>query len=333
MMKEPGLPVTMKDELVTVFGGSGFLGRHVVRALVKRGYRVRVAVRRPDLAGHLQPLGQVGQIYACQANLRYPESIAPALKDAAAAVNCVGILHETGAQKFDAVIARGMKQVAKTAAAQGIKTLVQISAIGAGLSDAHYARANFEGEKCVQEIFPQAVILRPSLIFGPEDSFFNKFASLARFMPFLPLIGGGQTLFQPVFVDDVAKAVAKAVDGKVTPGIYELGGPEILTFKQILQRILQVTLRKRLLVPLPFPLAYMQALFLQLLPNPLLTVDQVRMLKGSYAVSEKALLEGRTLQGLGIRPVPLDAVLPTYLWRFRKGGQFAENPAEISPVK
>ena len=323
-------PVTMRDELVTVFGGSGFLGRHVVRALVKRGYRVRVAVRHPELANFLQPLGLVGQVHAVQANLRYPESIKSALAGASAAVNCVGILHESGTQKFDALIAKGMERVAQAAHKHGIKKLVQISAIGAGTNDADYNIANAEGEKNVQRVFPHAVIMRPSLIFGAEDSFFNKFANLARFTPVLPLIGGGHTRFQPVYVDDVAKAVAQAVEGGISPGIYELGGPEIITFKEILERILRVTLRKRLLVPLPFALAYIKAFFLQLLPNPLLTVNQVRMLKGDYTISEAALREGRTLDAFGIRPVALDAVLPTYLWRFRKGGQFAEAPSETA---
>ncbi len=329
MSKETPLSITMREELVTVFGGTGFLGRHVVRKLVKRGYRVRVAVRRPELAGFLQPLGLVGQIHAVQANVRYPDSVAGALKDAHAAVNCVGILVETGTQKFDALIAQGMEKVAQAARSKGIKTLVQISALGAGTNDAHYNLANAEGEKKVQHIFPQAVIFRPSLIFGPEDSFFNKFANLVRFTPMLPLVGGGCTRFQPVFVDDVAEAVAKAVDGGISPGIYELGGSEILTFKQILQRILQVTMRKRLLIPLPFALAHLQAMFLQLLPNPLLTVDQVRMLKGDYIVSDKAKAEGRTLPGLGIKPMKIEAILPLYLWRYRKGGQFAEIPDDI----
>jgi uncharacterized protein YbjT (DUF2867 family) len=335
MNQDFATPVTMKEELVTVFGGSGFLGRHVVRALVKCGYRVRAAVRRPELAGHLQPLGLVGQVHAVQANLRYPDSVARALQGASAAVNCVGILIESGKQSFNAVQAEGARNIAQAVKHAGIPRLVHVSAIGADAdSDSIYARTKAAGEKAVHEIVPHAILIRPSIIFGPEDSFFNKFASLARFFPALPLIGGGRTRFQPVFVDDVAEAVARCINGQAKPGaVYELGGPEVKTFRELLEITLQETLRKRLLIPLPFALAKLKAAFLQLLPNPLLTVDQVRLLEQDNVVSARSLSDGRTLQGLGIRPVPLDAVLPTYLWRFRKGGQFAENVNEISPVK
>ena len=328
-------PVTMKDELVTVFGGSGFLGRHVVRALIRRGYRVRVAVRRPDLAGFLQPLGLVGQVHAVQANLRYPDSIARAVDGASAVVNCVGILYQSGKQTFHSVQTEGARQIAAAASRAGIARFVHVSAIGADEESASdYARAKALGEKAVFENLPLAVILRPSIIFGPEDNFFNKFAKLAQLLPLLPLIGGGRTRLQPVFVDDVAEAVALSVDGQATAGaIYELGGPEVKTFRELMEITLRETLHSRLLVPLPFWLAKLKAAFLQILPKPMLTVDQVKLLETDNVVSDAALREGRTLAAFGIRPMPLDAVLPTYLWRFRKGGQFAESPVEPIDVK
>jgi uncharacterized protein YbjT (DUF2867 family) len=314
----------LNGKLVTVFGGSGFLGRHVVRALVKRGYRVRAAVRRPDLAGHLQPLGAVGQIQAVQANLRYPDTIARALQGADAVVNLVGILYQSGKQTFDTVQAEAPGQIAKAAAAAGISTLVHVSAIGADAnSPAAYARTKAAGEAGVLAAFPTAVIMRPSIVFGPEDGFFNLFAGLARISPFLPLVGGGVTKFQPVYVGDVAEAVARAIDGCVKPGAtYELGGPEVKTFRECLELMLAETRRKRLLLPLPFGLAKIQASVMQLLPKPLLTVDQVKLLETDNVVSEAARQEGRTLEGLGITPTTLAAILPTYLWPYRPNGQF-----------
>lgn len=321
------------SQLVTVFGGSGFVGRHVVRALVKRGYRVRVAVRRPDLAGFLQPLGTVGQIHAVQANLRYPDSVAAAVKGADAVVNLVGILQESGRQSFAAVQANGTRAIAQACAALGVTRLVQVSAIGADRESASlYARSKAEAEAAVTQAVPGAVILRPSIVFGPEDGFFNRFASLARMLPVLPLIGGGETKFQPVFVGDVAEAVARAVDGAVAGGrIYELGGPEVKSFRELLAYICAVTGRKRLLAALPFPLARIQAqvleivdtLTLGLLPNELkLTRDQITLLESDNVVSQAATAEGRTLEGLGVTPSSIEAVVPSYLWRFRKTGQF-----------
>ena len=221
----------MTDRLVTVFGGSGFIGRHTVRALAKRGYRVRVAVRRPDLAFHLQPLGNVGQIHAVQANLRYPTSIAAAVEGADAVVNLVGLLHESGRNSFEAVQAFGAGAVARAARAASATQFIQVSAIGAdAASSADYARTKAKGEAAVREAFAEAVTLRPSIVFGPEDDFFNRFAAMARLSPFLPLVGGGETRFQPVFVGDVAEAIARGVDGALKPGAtYELGGPEIIT--------------------------------------------------------------------------------------------------------
>jgi len=242
------------DTLVTVFGGSGFIGRHVVRALAKRDYRIRVAVRRPDLAGHLQPLGRVGQIMPVQANLRYPASIDAAIRDAAIVVNLVGILAQSGAQKFDAVQNLGAASVARAAAQAGAR-LIHVSAIGADeKSSSAYGRSKAAGEKAVLAAVPAATIMRPSVVFGPEDQFTNRFAALGRMMPFLPLIGGGGTRLQPVFVGDVATAIADAADGKTRAGtIYELGGPRIFTMRQILEFVLATTERSRMLAPLPFP--------------------------------------------------------------------------------
>lgn len=327
------------QQLVTVFGGSGFVGRHVVRALVKRGYRVRVAVRRPDLAGFLQPLGMVGQIHAVQANLRYPDSVAAAVKGASAVVNLVGILQEGGRQNFAAVQANGARVIAQACAAAGIARLVHVSAIGADAgSKSLYARSKAEGEAAVLAAVQGAVILRPSIVFGPEDGFFNRFAALARMLPALPLVGGGDTRFQPVFVGDVAEAVARGVDGVVTGGrIYELGGPEVKSFRELLAYICEVIDRKRLLLPLPFPLARIQAgvfeildtLTLGLLPDAIkLTRDQVTLLESDNVVSAAAVAEGRSFEGLGIAPVSVEAIVPSYLWRFRKTGQFDTARAE-----
>jgi uncharacterized protein YbjT (DUF2867 family) len=310
--------------LVTVFGGSGFVGRHVVRALAKQGWRVRVAVRRPDLAGHLQPMGGVGQIMPLQANLRYPDSVTRAVQGADAVVNLVGILYESGRQSFDTVQAEGPRAIAIAAAKAGISNVVHLSAIGADAqSPAAYARSKAAGEAAVLQHAPSAIIMRPSIVFGPEDNFFNQFATLARYLPALPLIGGGETKFQPVFVGDVAEAVASALAGKAKPGtVYELGGPSVKSFRQILEYILAETGRKRPLVPIPFPIAELQGRILGLLPKPLLTRDQVLMLKSDNVVSEAAKHEGRTLEGFGITPDSVEAIVPSYLYRFRPAGQF-----------
>ena len=321
------------NQLVTVFGGSGFIGRHVVRALAKRGYRVRVACRRPDLAFFLQPLGNVGQIHAMQANLRYPDSVAAAVQGADAVVNLVGILTEGGKQRFDAVQAEGAAAIARAAKAEGIIRFVQMSAIGAdAASDSVYAQTKAAGEKAVLDVIPSAVILRPSIVFGPEDQFFNRFASLARIAPALPLVGGGGTKFQPVFVGDVAEAVALGVDGALKGGtIYELGGPQVSSFRDLLAFVCETTGRKRALVPLPFGVARIQAGVMEalkyatfgLLPEEfLLTRDQVTLLEKDNVVSDAAQKEGRTLEGMGITPDTYETVVPTYLYRFRKTGQF-----------
>jgi uncharacterized protein YbjT (DUF2867 family) len=315
------------ETLVTVYGGSGFIGRSVVRALCKRDYRVRVAVRRPELAGHLQPLGRVGQIHAVQANLRYPTSVEAAMRDSHVAINLVGILAQGRAQTFEAVQARGAGAVAKAAAAAGAR-MVHVSAIGADENSlSAYARSKAAGEKAVLSAVPSATILRPSVVFGPEDQFTNRFAALARLSPALPLIGGGLTRLQPVYVGDVARAVADAVDGKAKAGAtYELGGPEVLTMREIMEIILDITERKRMLIPLPFGLAQLQALFLQFAPGALkLTPDQVVLLRSDNVVSDAAKAAGLTLEGLGIAPDSMEAIAPQYLWRFRAAGQFQRN--------
>jgi uncharacterized protein YbjT (DUF2867 family) len=315
--------------LVTVFGGSGFVGRHVVRALLKRGWRVRAAVRRPDLAGILQPLGMVGWVQPVQANLRYRWSVDRAVEDADAVVNLVGILAESGRQRFDAVHAFGARAVAEATRARGIKTLVHMSAIGADkASPSDYARTKAAGEAAVFETLPDSVVMRPSIQFGPGDGFFNRFASMARMAPALPLIGGGHTRFQPVFVGDVAKAVADALDGKVRRGtIYELGGPEVRTFRECMEMILAELERRRLLVPIPWSLATVAGAILGVLPGKILTRDQVRQLRIDNVVSEAARAERRTIEGLGIDPTSLAAILPTYLQRFRARGQFDQRRA------
>jgi NADH dehydrogenase len=323
------LMASNQETLVTVFGGSGFLGRNVVRALAKRDYRIRVAVRRPELAGHLQPLGRVGQIHAVQANLRYPASVEAAMRDADVAVNLVGILTEGGAQSFDAVQGNGASTVAKAAAAVGAR-MVHVSAIGADANSASgYGRSKAAGEQAVLAAVPSAAILRPSVVFGPEDDFTNRFAALARMSPVMPLIGGGVTRMQPVYVGDVAAAVADAVDGKTKPGAtYELGGPEVLTMREIMEVILAITERRRMLVSLPFGLAKLQALFLQFAPGALkLTPDQVALLRSDNVVSDAAKAAGLTLEGLGITPDSMEAIAPQYLWRFRAAGQFQKKSA------
>jgi uncharacterized protein YbjT (DUF2867 family) len=317
------------DTLVTVFGGSGFLGRNVVRALAKRDYRIRVAVRRPELAGHLQPLGKVGQIHAVQANLRYPASVEATMRDSHVAINLCGILAESGAQTFDAVQGIGAGNVAKAASAVGAR-VVHVSAIGADAnSPSRYARAKAAGEQAVLSAVPGATILRPSVVFGPEDQFTNRFASLARMSPALPLIGGGLTKMQPVYVGDVANAVADAVDGKTKAGAtYELGGPEVLTMREIMEIILATIDRRRMLVSLPFGLARLQALLLQFAPGALkLTPDQVKLLQSDNVVSDAAKAAGLTLEGMGIASDSMEAIVPQYLWRFRAAGQFQKKSA------
>ena len=308
----------MNTNLVTIFGGSGFVGRHTVRALARAGWRIKVATRHPARGFFLRPLGAVGQIDFVKCDVSDPQSVAQALAGAQAAVNLTGILFEHG-QTFEDVQADGAANIAQAAAAAGVRALVHVSAIGADLeSDSAYAVTKAQGEQAVREAFAGAVILRPSIIFGPEDGFFNKFAQMARFFPALPLVGGGHTRFQPVFVGDVAKAVVAALsrqDGRT----YELGGPSTYSFKELMQLILRETGRRRALIPLPFALASLKAMFLQLLPNPILTMDQVRLLKKDNVVAPTAA----GLADLGITPTSVEAVIPSYLWRYRAKGEYA----------
>ncbi|PLP56194.1 complex I NDUFA9 subunit family protein [Mesorhizobium loti] len=318
--------ILQTPKLVVVFGGSGFVGRHVVRALAKRGYRIRVACRRPDLAGHLQPLGNVGQIQPVQANIRVRWSVDHAVQGADHVVNLVGILYESGRQRFGAVQDFGARAVAEAARSVGAG-LTHVSALGANVdSESDYARTKALGEKAVLDTVPNAVIYRPSINFGPEDGFFNRFAAMARLSPALPLLGGGETRLQPVYVGDVAEAIARSVDGAIEGGkVYELGGPKVLTFKECMQEMLAVIERKRLLVSIPWWVARLQASILGLLPNPLLTNDQVTQLQSDNVVSDEAVKEGRTFAATGITPRTIGAILPSYLWRFRATGQFDQR--------
>jgi NADH dehydrogenase len=310
----------MTGRLVTVFGGSGFVGRHLVKRLAGQGDRVRVAVRDPEAAQYLKPMGDVGQIGIVQANVRHDGSVAAAVTGADAVVYLPGVLYKSGAQTFEAVHAEGPGRVALAAREAGAGRFIHVSAIGADPeSPAQYGQSKAAGEAAVRAAFPQATILRPSLMFGPEDDFINRFAALARLSPVLPLIDGGETRFQPVYVGDVAQAMVAILDDPATASqLYELGGPQVLSFREILALILRETGRKRLLVSVPSWLMLIQAAFLQLLPKPPLTRDQVRLLGIDNVVSEGAL----GLADLGVTPTTLDSVLPYYIHRYRKTGQF-----------
>ncbi len=316
----------MAARLVTVFGGSGFLGRHLVSRLAKQGWLIRVAVRRPSQANFLKPMGDVGQITPVRAPIQDELAVEAAVADAAAVINLVGILYERGAQTFAHVHARGAQGVAAAAAAAGAERFVQVSAIGADRhAEADYARSKGAGEAAVRTAFPGATVVRPSIVFGPEDDFFNRFAALARLSPVLPLIGGGRTRFQPVYVGDVAEAIVRCLDGAASQGkIYELGGPRVYTFKELMELLLREIGRRRLLLPWPFALAELQAAFLERLPVPPLTRDQVRLLRRDNVVSEDAL----TLADLGITPTSVELIVPTYLDRYRPHGRF-QRPLAI----
>ena len=310
----------MNTNLVTVFGGSGFLGRHTVRALARAGWRIKVATRHPARGFFLRPLGTVGQIDFVKCDVSDAESVAHAVMGSSAVINLTGILFQKG-QTFADVQAEGAGNIAQAATRAGVRALVHVSAIGADLeSDSTYAATKAQGEQAVREAFPDAAILRPSIIFGPEDGFFNKFAGMARFSPVLPLVGGGHTRFQPVFVGDVAQAIVTALGDAAKGRTYELGGPGVYSFKELLQLILREIGRKRALVSLPFGLASFKAAFLQMLPNPILTVDQVTLLKKDNVVAPTAA----GLADLGITPTSVEAVIPSYLWRFRAKGEYAD---------
>ena len=308
------------SKLVTIFGGSGFMGRHMVRALANEGWRIRVAVRRPNTAHFLRPMGRVGQVQLLKTNVLDDAAVDMAVRGSKAVINLVGILSQTGSQRFEALHAQAAERIARAAAAHGVTRLLHVSALGAAAdSPSLYARTKAEGEARVRDAFPGATIFRPSILFGPEDDFFNRFAWLARLSPALPLIGGGHMRFQPIYVGDVARSAVRVLNDPSTAGkTYELGGPEIMTMKQVMQLVLKETNRRRLLLPVPFGLARVQAAILGLLPKPLLTLDQVRLLQSDNVVSDGAL----TLRDLGIVPEAAEAILPSYLWRFRKTGQF-----------
>ncbi len=322
--------------LVTVFGGSGFIGAQVVRALAKRGLRVRIAVRRPGVAYRVRTLGDVGQIEVVQANLRNPASIGRALDGAEACINLVGVLYEHSRQRFQTLHAKGAEEVAAAAAARGISNFVQISALGADPDSASgYARSKAMGEQAVRAAIPSAVIIRPSVVFGVDDSLFNRFAGLASLLPVIPLPGGGETKFQPVFVGDLAAAIANAVTDRSLAGkTFEVGGPKVYSYRQLMELTLAEIHKSRALLPLPWPLASMIGALAELptkfLPMaPVLTADQVILLK-SDSVPDSAM---PGLKALGVaNPIAAEAVLPSYMYRYRKGGQFAVNPEVVSPT-
>ncbi len=314
------------SKLVTIYGGSGFVGRYVARRMAGEGWRVRVAVRRPNEAMFVKTYGVVGQVEPILCNIRDDASVALAMQGADAVVNCVGVLNELGKNEFDAVQADGAERIARLAAQQGVAQMVHISAIGADAeSDSQYSRTKAQGEAAVLAHMPGAVILRPSVIFGTEDQFFNRFAGMTRMSPFLPLVGAG-TKFQPVFVDDVAKAAVTGVLGQAPAGVYELGGPEVKTFRALMQQMLDVIHRRRVIIGMPFWAARIMAGVLdivkfvsfQLFPNNILTRDQLKNLRRDNVVSEGAM----GFSDLGIEPTTLESVLPEYLWKFRPSGQY-----------
>lgn len=316
------------SKLVTIYGGSGFVGRYIARRMAKNGWRVRVAVRRPNEAMHVKPYGAVGQVEPVLCNIRDEDSVRAAMDGADAVVNCVGILNEVGKNEFGSVQAEGATRIARLAAEAGIETLVHLSSIGADAeAPSEYSRTKAEGEAGVLAHMPHAVILRPSIIFGTEDQFFNRFAAISRFGPVLPVVCP-DTLFQPVYVDDVAKVAAAALEGDVPAGIYELGGPEVATFRALMEKLLNVIHRRRLLPTIPTPLAWVMAWSLDidekltfgLFENVILTRDQLKNLQRDNVVSDGA----KGFADLGIAPTAMEVVLPEYLWKFRPSGQYDE---------
>ncbi len=314
----------MADRVATIFGGSGFIGRHLIGRLAKQGWVLRIAVRHPARAAFLKPLGDVGQITPIRAPLQDQVAVEAAVRGATAVVNLVGVLYERGAQRFATIHARGAQNVAAAAAAAGVENLVHISAIGANLrAEADYARSKGAGEAAVKTAFPRATILRPSIVFGPDDDFFNRFAAMTRLSLALPLIGGGHTKFQLVYVGDVAAAIVASLESKRHQGqCYELGGPRVYTFAEIMTMMLHEIHRQRPLIPIPFAVAEIMARPLELLPVPPLTRDQVRLLRHDNVVASGA----QTLADLGITPTSAEVILPTYLDRYRPHGRFT-SPA------
>ncbi|UWQ77046.1 complex I NDUFA9 subunit family protein [Leisingera sp. M658] len=316
------------SKLVTIYGGSGFVGRYIARRMAKEGWRVRVAVRRPNEAMHVKPYGVPGQVEPVFCNIRDDMSVAAVMQGADAVVNCVGVLNELGKNSFGAIHAEGAGRIARIASQQGVASLVHISAIGADADGpSEYAKTKAAGEAAVLQSFPGAVILRPSVIFGTEDGFFNRFAGMTRLSPMLP-IAAGSIEFQPVFADDVARAAVKGALGQAERGIYELGGPEVKSFRALMVQMLEVIHRRRMILSLPRPAAWLvafgfdmlQAASFQLIENKVLTRDQLRNLKADNVVSEGA----KGFGDLGISPVTVGSVLPDYLWKFRPSGQYDE---------
>ena len=308
------------QKIIAIFGAGGFIGKYLIRELTKLEYRIKVATRNPYLKGYLKPLGNPGQIELFKTNIFNSEDVKRVLKNCDFAINLVGILYETRKQKFNHVHSQFPYLLSCLCNEIGIKNLVHISALG--IKERHpseYMQSKFKGEKNIQETFKPSVILRPSLVFGPEDKFFNTFASIAQFSPFIPLIGGGKTKFSPIYVGDVAKSIVKALElNNSKPKIYELGGPENYSFKELMEILLTEIKKKRFLIPLPFSMAKFQSYFLQIMPNPLLTPDQVEMLKYNNIVSG----DYPTLKDLGITGTAIQSILPKYIYRFRTGGQF-----------
>ena len=311
----------MKQKIATIFGASGFIGRHLIRSLTEKDFRIIAATRSPYLYGYLKPLGNPGQIDLEKVNLFEEENLRTLIKNSDVVINLVGILYENKKQKFEDIHVKFPALLSKLCNEQNIKKLVHISALGINeTANSQYMQSKLKGEKNILNNFNGSVILRPSIIFGPEDKFFNQFASLAEFFPALPLIGGGLTYFQPIYVGDVVKSIVTILEKEeINKNIYELGGPQTFTFKELMEILLKQIKKKRFLVPIPFSFAKFQAKILQLLPKPLLTTDQVEMLKYDNIVTNKY----PTLKDLKISPKTLESVLPDYIWRFRKGGQFA----------
>ena len=309
-----------QEKLIAVIGGSGFVGRHVVQALARDGHRIRVGVRGVERAAFLKPMGVPGQVVPMQANIRFPESLDAVVAGADVVINLVGILQEAGPQKFSALQAEGARAVAKAARDAGATQFIQLSAIGADAdSDADYARTKAEGEQAVLEQYPDAVILRPSIVVGPEDQFFNRFAAMARLSPVLPVVSA-QTRFQPVFVGDVAKAVKLAVDDADLSGVYELGGPSVYSFEELMRLMLKVIGRKAFVADIPVPIASLMAKLTDWLPGAPLTQDQVKMLQHDNIVSKNA----RGFDELGLKPEAIEGQIPSYLYRFRRAGQYTD---------
>lgn len=310
--------MSYRYRVATVFGGSGFIGRHLIQRLAKTGTIIRVATRHPSQAGFLKPMGSVGQIVPIATDITDDDSVALAVAGADIVINLIGILHESGRYNFETVHAEAPGRIARLSKAAGVERLLHLSALGADADSASaYARSKAAGEKAVRTAFPAATILRPSVVFGPEDRFFNLFGWLAGLSPVLPLYGGGRTRFQPVYVGDVAAAIMAALEDPAAAGkTYELGGPRVYTFKELLQLVAAEIHRKRLLVPVPWKLAEMHGSMLGMLPKPLLTRDQVELLKVDNVVAPNAL----TLKNLGVTPTAAEIIVPSYLARFRPGG-------------